>query len=125
MVVYRATDLSLERPVALELIAPELASEEGFRKRVQGGAPGGLGNAHVLSVHAAGEAEGQLYLAMRHVEGDTSAPLSCTARPHPVLIPHEVPGNFRRCPVIPAARGRERPAYAGNPRLSPLTPEEP
>ena len=32
-VVYRATDLSLERPVALKLIAPELASDEGFRKR--------------------------------------------------------------------------------------------
>jgi len=32
-VVYRATDLRLERPVALELIAPELASNEGFRKR--------------------------------------------------------------------------------------------
>ena len=32
-VVYRALDLSLERPVALKLIAPELASDEGFRKR--------------------------------------------------------------------------------------------
>lgn len=32
-VVYRATDLQLERSVALKLIAPELASEEDFRKR--------------------------------------------------------------------------------------------
>jgi serine/threonine protein kinase len=32
-VVYRATDLRLERPVALKLIAPELASDEEFRKR--------------------------------------------------------------------------------------------
>jgi serine/threonine protein kinase len=29
-VVYRATDLSLERPVALKLIAPELAEKERF-----------------------------------------------------------------------------------------------
>ena len=32
-VVYRATDLSLERPVALKLIAPELAEDERFRSR--------------------------------------------------------------------------------------------
>ena len=32
-VVYRATDLSLERPVALKLIAPELAQDERFRAR--------------------------------------------------------------------------------------------
>jgi serine/threonine protein kinase len=31
--VYRATDLSLERPVALKLIAPELAEDERFRAR--------------------------------------------------------------------------------------------
>ena len=32
-VVYRATDLALERPVALKLIAPELAADDGFRRR--------------------------------------------------------------------------------------------
>ena len=32
-VVYRATDLSLQRPVALKLIAPELAHDERFRRR--------------------------------------------------------------------------------------------
>jgi hypothetical protein len=30
-VVYRATDLSLERPIALKPIAPELAENESFR----------------------------------------------------------------------------------------------
>ena len=30
-VVYRATDLSLDRPVALKLIAPELAETGAFR----------------------------------------------------------------------------------------------
>jgi serine/threonine protein kinase len=30
-VVYRATDLSLGRPVALKLIAPELSEDERFR----------------------------------------------------------------------------------------------
>jgi serine/threonine protein kinase len=32
-VVYRATDLSLDRPVALKLIAPELADNARFRER--------------------------------------------------------------------------------------------
>ena len=34
-VVYRATQLSLERPVALKVIAPELAADAGFRARFQ------------------------------------------------------------------------------------------
>ena len=32
-VVYRARQLALDRPVALKLIAPELARDEGFRAR--------------------------------------------------------------------------------------------
>ena len=32
-VVYRATQLALERTVALKLVAPELAVDEGFRER--------------------------------------------------------------------------------------------
>jgi serine/threonine protein kinase len=32
-VVYRATQLALERQVALKLIAPELAQDEAFRQR--------------------------------------------------------------------------------------------
>ena len=37
-VVYRATDVSLERPVALKLIAPELAEDERFRRALPEGA---------------------------------------------------------------------------------------
>ena len=32
-IVYRATQLALGRPVALKLIAPELAADDGFRER--------------------------------------------------------------------------------------------
>ena len=32
-VVYRAYDLALERPVALKILAPELAADERFRDR--------------------------------------------------------------------------------------------
>ena len=41
-VVYRATDLSLERPVALKLVAPELAEDERFRALPARAAAGGV-----------------------------------------------------------------------------------
>jgi len=71
-VVYRALDLSLERPVALKLIAPELATDEGFRKRFlrESRLAASLDHPHVLPVFSAGEERGQLYLAMRYVEGE-------------------------------------------------------
>ena len=36
-VVYRATELGLDRPVALKLIAPELAGDAAFRERFADG----------------------------------------------------------------------------------------
>jgi ABC-type branched-subunit amino acid transport system substrate-binding protein/tetratricopeptide (TPR) repeat protein/streptogramin lyase len=71
-VVYRATDLELERPVALKLIAPELVSDEGFRRRFlrESKLAASLGHPHILPVFSAGEADGRLYLAMRFVEGE-------------------------------------------------------
>jgi tetratricopeptide (TPR) repeat protein len=70
-VVYRATDPTLERPVALKLIAPEFASSEGFRTRFvrESKLAASLGHPHVLPIYAAGETDGRLYLVMRHVEG--------------------------------------------------------
>ena len=70
-VVYRARDLSLDRPVALKLIAPELAQDERFRTRFlsEPRLAASLDHPHVVPIHEAGEREGQLYLAMRYVEG--------------------------------------------------------
>ncbi len=70
-VVYRATDLSLERPVALKLIAPELAQDERFRARFlrEPKLAAALDHPNVIPIYEAGEHEGQLYLAMRYVEG--------------------------------------------------------
>jgi serine/threonine-protein kinase len=69
--VYRATELSLERPVALKLIAPELAGDTRFRERFlrESRLAASLGHPHILPVFAAGEADGSLYLATRFVEG--------------------------------------------------------
>jgi streptogramin lyase/predicted Ser/Thr protein kinase len=70
-VVYRATDVSLERPVALKLIAPELAEDERFRARFlrEPRLAAALDHPCVVPIYEAGEREGQLYLAMRYVEG--------------------------------------------------------
>jgi protein kinase-like protein len=70
-VVYRATDLSLSRPVALKLIAPEFAQDPAFRKRFlrEPRLAASLDHPGVVPIYEAGEREGQLYLAMRWVEG--------------------------------------------------------
>ena len=70
-VVYRATDLSLERPVALKLIAPELAENQHFRERFlrEPRLAASLDHPNVIPIYEAGEHDDQLYLVMRFVEG--------------------------------------------------------
>jgi Protein kinase domain len=70
-VVYRATELALDRPVALKLIAPELAGDETFRERFlrESRLAASIDHAGILPVYAAGEADGELYLATRFVDG--------------------------------------------------------
>jgi ABC-type branched-subunit amino acid transport system substrate-binding protein/streptogramin lyase/predicted Ser/Thr protein kinase len=70
-VVYRATDVKLGRPVALKLIVPELAGDERFRKRFldESRLAASLDHASVVPIYEAGEQDGQLFLAMRYVEG--------------------------------------------------------
>ena len=70
-VVYRATDESLDRPVALKLIAPELAQDDHFRRRFlkEPRLAASLDHPNVIPIYEAGERDGQLYLAMRYVQG--------------------------------------------------------
>lgn len=70
-VVYRATELGLERPVALKLIAPELAGDTAFRESFlrESRLAASIDHPGILPVYAAGEAEGELYLANRFVDG--------------------------------------------------------
>jgi DNA-binding beta-propeller fold protein YncE len=70
-VVYRATHLSLERPVALKVISGELAGREGFRERFlrESRLAARLDHPAVVPVFDAREADGELIVAMRLVEG--------------------------------------------------------
>ena len=71
-VVYEAVDESLDRTVALKLIAPELAAEPGFRGRfmTESRIAASLDHPNVVPIFRAGEEDGLLFLAMRFVGGD-------------------------------------------------------
>jgi hypothetical protein len=70
-VVYRATELSLGRPVALKLLTPERAGDREFRERFQRESrmAAAIDHPNVIPVYAAGEHDGSLYLVMRYVGG--------------------------------------------------------
>jgi predicted Ser/Thr protein kinase len=70
-VVYRATDIELERLVALKVITPALAEEEDFRRRfvAESKAAASIEHPNVIPVYYAGEREGVLYIVMRYIDG--------------------------------------------------------
>jgi YVTN family beta-propeller protein len=70
-VVYRATQLSLDRAVALKAIAPEFADDVMFRERFkrESRIAASIEHPNVIPVYEAGEGEGTLYLIMRYIEG--------------------------------------------------------
>ena len=69
--VYRATDLMLDRPVALKLIDPALAGDPVFRARFERECrlAAALDHPHVVAVFHAGEERGLLYVTMRYIDG--------------------------------------------------------
>jgi hypothetical protein len=70
-VVYLATDLALERSVALKVLAEDLAKQPGFQRRFVGESKlaASLDHPNVIPIYAAGEHQGVLYIAMRFVPG--------------------------------------------------------
>ncbi len=70
--VYRALDTRLNRPVAVKLLYDELAdvpSRRRFQREAQ--MASSLNHPHILTVHDAGEIEGQQYLVTEYVDGGT------------------------------------------------------
>ena len=81
--VYRALDPSLERPVALKLLLPNLAEDAGFRERMlrESRLAASLDHPNVVPIYEAGDADGRLFIAMRYVDGtDLKTLLRRTAR---------------------------------------------
>ena len=82
-VVYLATQERPRREVALKLIAPERAADPAYRERFlrESELLAGLEHPNIVPIHAAGEWEGQLYLAMRYIRGGTLADRLATSGP--------------------------------------------
>jgi serine/threonine protein kinase len=70
-VVYRARDLALDRNVALKILSPELAQDERFRERflIESRLAASIDHPNIIPVYDAGEVAGELYIAMRYVDG--------------------------------------------------------
>ena len=70
-VVYRATEIALARPVALKLIADDFAGDRKFRERFQRESmlAASIDHPNVIPIYEAGEVDGELYIAMRFVDG--------------------------------------------------------
>ncbi len=70
-VVYRATQLALERPVALKAIQGHLAQDESFRHRFRREVmmAASIDHPNIIPVYEAGEIDGIPFLAMRYVPG--------------------------------------------------------
>lgn len=72
-VVYRVRESVLKRDIALKLLAPQLASEREYRDRFlrEARAMAAVQSDHVVTVYQVGEFQGQPYLAMPLLEGES------------------------------------------------------
>lgn len=82
-VVYQAEDTRLGRRVALKLLSADLAEDDRFRDRFvrESRLAASLEHPNIVPVYAAGEADGQLYVAMRYVHGTDLRALIATQGP--------------------------------------------
>src|SRR3712207_3858183 len=70
-VVYLARDVRLDRQVALKLLAPEFTAHEQFRARFlrESRLAAAVDHPNIIPIYEAGDAAGQLFIAMRFVPG--------------------------------------------------------
>jgi beta-lactam-binding protein with PASTA domain/serine/threonine protein kinase len=73
--VYLARDLLLDRPVAVKVLFPALATDAGFveRFRREAQSAANLQHPNIVSVFDWGEANGTYFIVMEYVEGQTLA----------------------------------------------------
>jgi serine/threonine protein kinase len=70
-IVFRATQLWLERTVALKLICPERAEDDDFRRRFEreSRVAASIDHPNVVTVLDAGEEQGLLFVTMEYIDG--------------------------------------------------------
>ena len=71
--VFLARDTTLDRPVAIKVISPELAASKPFRDRFlqEARTVAKLRHPNIVAVHSAGERDGLLYFVMEYVAGES------------------------------------------------------
>lgn len=81
--VYLAQDKRLDRKVALKLLPPEFANDEGRLRRFvqEAKSAAGLSHPNIAHIYEVGEADGLHFIAMEFVDGDTLT-TSLHANPH-------------------------------------------
>jgi serine/threonine-protein kinase len=84
--VYLARDQLLDRPVALKVLFPELATDPSFveRFRREAQAAANLSHPNIISVYDWGEEDGAYFIVMEYVDGQ---PLSSILRSEGPLLP--------------------------------------
>ena len=76
-VIYQATEFQPQRTVALKVVAPELAADDGFRTRFvrEAQTAASIEHPNVIPVLRVGEEDGMLFIAMRFIAGRDLATL--------------------------------------------------
>jgi len=71
-VVYKAEDLSLERPVALKFLSPRAMGTEEDQERFvhEAKAAASLNHANICTIYEIANADGKTFIAMEYVEGE-------------------------------------------------------
>src|SRR5881398_2220344 len=72
-IVYLARDVALDRPVALKLLPPRLATDPDYRERFlrEARTAAGLSHPNIVPIHLVEERDGLVYFVMAFVEGES------------------------------------------------------
>ena len=100
--VYRARDTRLERTVALKILPPRLALDPALRARFQreARAISALEHPHICTLHDIGEQEGQAFLVMEHLSGET---LADRLKKGPLALPQALEVGIQVADALAAA----------------------
>src|SRR3954469_3390489 len=73
-IVFLGQDLALDRPVAIKVLQPELASQHAAARFIrEARLLAKLSHPNVVPIHQVGESNGLFYYVMDHVAGETAS----------------------------------------------------
>ena len=106
-ILYRARQLRLDRPVALKLVEPDVASDPVVRERLRREARtvATLDHPNVVPLYEAGEEDGTVYVVTRWVEGTDLGALILREGPCSPSGRPRSPRRSRRRSSRPTTRG--------------------